>query len=242
MDRPIGDWSGEPGRRTRTSETRAWAPDQGVWSGKPLAEPTPDGGDASGQRSYPNRSVVPDRASHDRPSSPETKRITTGRDALSVSLFVRGSADARSREESVSERLRELQREGQIGELTVRTWPGEVSLSREGNSEIVDTFRTFEEWAQAHDASIRPPFTVRDRHSTITDQADRLLLTPLVCLALYDVDGIVGVYPCIHGESVTTIDDCLERLTRDDARAVTPPGRGARDRRDRSTKCSTDHN
>lgn len=129
------------------------------------------------------------------------------------------------------ERLRALRREGRIDEFSVRTWPAEVSVEGVGHSEVVDTFRTFEDWARRNDASIRPPFSIRERESAFTDRTDTLLVTPLVSLAVYDADGVVGVYPSTHGESVSTIDDCLKWLASDDDPGVHSRDEPTEDRR-----------
>jgi hypothetical protein len=244
MDRPIGRWRGESGAWTDgiwTDENRtdgSRAPDRA--DGGPTR---PSGRPAAG--APPGKQIASDEHEPSTDAHRPTARSGTDvaeRTSLAASLFARGSTDARAREEAVFERLRELKRDGRIGELSVRTWPGEVSLTRAGHSEVVDTFRAFEEWAQARDASIRPPFAIRERQSTITRQEDTLLLTPLVCLAVYDEDDVVGVYPCAHGGSVTTIDDCIERLAAGDQRESVEPGRRAEDRGDRSAQRPTGGN
>lgn len=230
MDHSTKVASGGPVRRENTSRAPA------------IAAFDPRRGRERSTGAAPARGVVSDeggRQDADASSTAASNPAATERNSLSVSLYARGSTDARAREESVFARLRELQREGKIGELYVRTWPGEVSLAREGRSEVVETFRVFEEWAREHDASIRPPFAIRERESTITEQTDRLLITPLVSLAVFDADDVVGVYPCRHGDSVTTIDDCLERLAGDDEREIATPGGSTEERSSRSSQQPT---
>lgn len=220
MDRPIGRWRGESGAWTGESRSDVGRPLDRAAGGPTRPPGRPAAGAPPGKRIASNE--------HEQSTDAHRPTARSGTDAtertpLAAFLFARGSTDARAREEAVFQRLRGLQGDGRIGELSVRTWPGEVSLTRAGHSEVVDTFRTFEEWARARDASIRPPFAIRERQSTITRQEDTLLVTPLVCLAVYDEDDVVGVYPCAHGGSVTTIDDCIERLAAGDQRESVEP-------------------
>jgi len=134
------------------------------------------------------------------------------RDALSVALFARGATEARSREEAVLDALYALEDEGRIDEVEVHTWPAKVTLRTGAHSQVVETFESLRTWARNHDVSIQPPFAVREAHSAITGERETLLVTPTLCVAVYDAEELVGVYPSTNGDSVETIDDCLDRL------------------------------
>ena len=109
--------------------------------------------------------------------------------------------------------LRQCERQGAIRTLSLRSWPDAVTLGGDGpDSEIVDRFERFERWADANDVTIRPPFRIRTTSSMVSDRERRVLVTPVCCLALYDGDALVGVYPHTDGEITRTATDAIGAL------------------------------
>lgn len=109
--------------------------------------------------------------------------------------------------------LHRCERRGEIRTLSLRSWPDAVSLGGDGpESEFVDRFERFERWADANGVTIRPPFRIRTTSSIVSDRERCVLVTPVCCLALYDGDALVGVYPHSDGEITRTVTDAIGAL------------------------------
>lgn len=134
--------------------------------------------------------------------------------APSVAVYVRGLPGCRERERAVVETLEALAERGALGEVAVHTWPEQVSLTGAGaaHSELVEDYQTFAAWADAHDASVRPPFVVRTVDSSITDERDEVLVTPALLVAVWADDDLVSVYPHCHENGVASVEDGLAAL------------------------------
>lgn len=129
----------------------------------------------------------------------------------SVAVYVRGAPGCREHERAVIETLESLTESGVLDELTVRAWPEKVSLTGAGAShtDLVEDYQTFAAWADANDASIRPPFVVRDVDSSITDEHDEVLVTPSLLVAVWADGDLVSVYPHCHEDGVASVEDGL---------------------------------
>lgn len=94
------------------------------------------------------------------------------------------------------ETLRDLADEDVLADLSVHSWPSEVAVSDHGlYDDVVETFETFETWADANDVDIRPPFSIRARESRFTGETATVLVTPVMCLAVYLDDRLAAVFP-----------------------------------------------
>lgn len=138
-------------------------------------------------------------------------------DHLRAVLYVRSSAPSHEREGTVIDALEALADADVFEAVEVNTWPEKVSLNAAGQigREFVEAFRTFDAWAEEHDVDICPPFVVREQHSSITQERDEVLVTPTLCLSLWDDAELAGVYPCSHGDRVTSVEDLLAFLQDD---------------------------
>lgn len=161
----------------------------------------------------------------ERPSSgaePRTPSVESGQAAV---LYLRGSPVNREHENEIIRELNTLAADGYLDDVVVKTWPEKVSYQHDRGmrSVVIDEFESFVEWARDHDVSICPPFSRREHTSSITNEHDELLHTPMMFLSVVDQDGIVGLYPCRHGDDVTSIEDWLarfDRVDRDEPRRV----------------------
>lgn len=142
---------------------------------------------------------------------------------LTVDFYVRADAPIREQRDAVIEQLTDLEGKGHITGFSVHPWPRAVSLDLVAEIDddgILGEFESFETWADRNGIGIRPPFDVRTSHSVITDETHELLVLPVMCLAVYSDDDLVGMYPCSDDESVLTIDDAFDAITTGD---IIPP-------------------
>lgn len=84
------------------------------------------------------------------------------------------------------ETLQRLETTDMIDAVTVQAWPDTVPLTdTTPYTEVVDLFNRFTLWADQHDRSITPPFTVRTQSTIASEDSRRILTTPMLCLAVY---------------------------------------------------------
>lgn len=146
------------------------------------------------------------------PTSVPWTDMATEPDSLTVACHVRAPMLLDPIDGHV-ETLRTCEDEGAIDALLLRTWPEEAKLSDDGPfPEVVETFERFEAWAERQGVSVRPPFEVRTSESLLTDDAEQVLVTPLLCLALYREDSLVGVYPHSDGDETVTATEAIASL------------------------------
>lgn len=130
-----------------------------------------------------------------------------------VEVFVRGFAPVRSGHLATVERLEELQRSGKISGYTVTTWPNRVRLSERAIcGDVIGIYDRFAAWADAHGRRIIPPFDVHETGFLPYDEPDEVLVLPDVCLAVYEEDELVGVYPSADETRLHTVASGLEAL------------------------------
>lgn len=111
------------------------------------------------------------------------------------------------------ELLRSYERDGRIDRLRLRSWPESVRLDTETPyDDVLERFEAFETWAERRGVSVRPPFEVRECSSSFTGEFIERLMTPLVCLALYDDEALVGVYPHSVDGQTYTVEDAIATL------------------------------
>lgn len=153
--------------------------------------------------------------------------VESSDDGQTAVLYLRGSPVNREHENEVIRALNTLAADGHLHGVVVKTWPEKVSYQhdRGTRSLVIDVFESLDEWAREHDLSICPPFIRREHDSAITDERDEVLHTPMMFLTVVDRNGIAGLYPCDHGDAVTTIEDWLARFDEVDAGGPATPKR-----------------
>ncbi|MFC6862275.1 HTH domain-containing protein [Halomicroarcula sp. GCM10025817] len=113
---------------------------------------------------------------------------------------------------TVIDRLSGLRSAGVLADFTVTTWPEEIVVGgRNRQSELLETIEVFEEWAEDHQLSLRPPFETRTA-SLLVGGSETVLTTPMMLAAAYEDGDIVGIYPCTDGSRTWTIPDLLDAL------------------------------
>ena len=115
-------------------------------------------------------------------------------------------------------RTRDLEDGDLVNTVVLRSWPGTGRFDNGSpHREVAEEFTRFEEWAGRRGVTVRPPFEARTRTSMVEDGANDVLVTPVLCLAVYREERLVAVFPP-HGRG----GDLLRR-----AGARTPRGRPA---------------
>lgn len=111
--------------------------------------------------------------------------------------------------------IQELVEDGTIDDCTIHSWPSTVVLSDEtDHTDVVETFRTFEAWADQWGVSIEPPFSVETRTSQITGDRREVLVTPVLCVAISIEGALREVFPHQTEGRTYTVEDAITTLTK----------------------------
>ncbi|AEM57899.1 hypothetical protein HISP_11770 [Haloarcula hispanica N601] len=111
------------------------------------------------------------------------------------------------------DRFTELNAAGVIDEFTVQTWPEEVPMAQEqGHGDVLATVDRYEQWAEEHGLSLRPPFETRTS-SLLVGGSTEVLRLPMLVAAAYADDDLVGVYPCTDDGTTWSVMDLIDALT-----------------------------
>jgi len=119
-----------------------------------------------------------------------------------------------SRQSALS-RLRELESEGTLSDVSVRVWGRFVEASPPddgGDRPIRDRIAEFYEWADRNDRSLDPAFRRYERSTLLSREGTDVIRLPLICVAIYRGDRLIRVFPCSTEEGTDTVPDCLSRL------------------------------
>lgn len=144
-----------------------------------------------------------------------------GRD-ITVQVYVRPGLLLEPLDAKI-ETLQRLETEGEIDAVTVQAWPDTVPLS-DGTpyTEVVDLYERFTLWADHHDRSITPPFTVRTQSTVTSEGSRRVLGTPMMCLAVYSGRTLAAVYPHADGDDHYSVTDAIAALRTDGIERIAP--------------------
>lgn len=111
--------------------------------------------------------------------------------------------------DDVSARLRRLEAEGTIDEFRVESWFTEPAGVDETADTVVERYRS---WAEDAGYALEPAFCRREVTSMLSGTPHTKLVVPFVTVAVYDGEQLECVTPCMDGERVVTVDDCLRAL------------------------------
>jgi hypothetical protein len=120
-----------------------------------------------------------------------------------------GAATEQSR---VLGRLRSLAEAGVLADLTVRTWPGRVTTGDDLARCEFALCREFQAWADDRGVRLAPAFESHDCHNSYTNTRYTTTVLPVICLALYDEDDLLAVYPHSGPHGVRTVLDGISVL------------------------------
>ncbi|PSP42479.1 hypothetical protein BRC66_01285 [Halobacteriales archaeon QH_2_66_30] len=138
----------------------------------------------------------------------------TDRD-VTVELHVRSElpAPARSQASQVYEELGVLAGQGAIADLHREHWPNRTPID-DPESDVRDTYLQFQSWATDQGYSLAPFFQIRECYTPEVGDWCDWLVTPAMCLAVYEDGTLSAVYPHRDSGETRTVQDGMEALER----------------------------
>lgn len=138
--------------------------------------------------------------------------MTSNTAELTVVCYVRAPLLLEPVDQQV-ETVRACEREGTVGTVLLRSWPKEVTRTgRSPYQEVLEAFERFERWAGERDVTVQPPFRERTVTSAVTGDSKDVLVTPMLCLAVYRDDDLHAVFPHTDGEETVTASEAIATL------------------------------
>lgn len=142
----------------------------------------------------------------------------TGTTHLRAELYLRGDTygtfDA---QQQVLNRVNRLEANGVFSESMVAgQWQRIRTMAEDARSGALATYEEFEDWAQRNGSSLEPAFEKRTRDYIGMDRSERIVVFPVVSLALYDETTLQAVFPCSDGDTTYTVGDALDAFERGD--------------------------
>ncbi len=135
--------------------------------------------------------------------------------AWTVRLYTRSAAprDIAELHRRTVERLDRLAEDGSVESIEFEVWGDLIPTgedrtgSRRAYDEVVD-------WAEESGYSLAPGFERRETGTIVSEDTRSVVSVPLLCLVIYDGDGIEAVFPCSDGQRTYTVEDGLVGLER----------------------------
>jgi hypothetical protein len=112
------------------------------------------------------------------------------------------------------ERLSALSTAGRLGDVRVSVWGDRICLCETcaetgAGRAALDRVEEFERWADEVEPTVTLPFDRRTVRSSYTDSAQEVLVPPVVLLALYDRETLLGVFPHAADGRQVSVEDAL---------------------------------
>ncbi len=125
-----------------------------------------------------------------------------------------GTYDAQKR---VLDRLNRLDEQGVFDNAELAsTWDGIETYAGDVRPEAIETYREFQDWAEANDFTLEPGFDVRERYVTGTTEKRDAVIFPVVALAIYVDDDLRAVLPSADRFGHYTVHEAIEGFERGD--------------------------
>ena len=127
-----------------------------------------------------------------------------------VTLYVRTPAPmaTKERQASVLGRLDALRAAEVLDDVTVTYWVRQAT----NDDAVMPSVGALEEWAEANDVTLAPAFDRHDRSNWYTGHDDVVVSLPVICLAVFEDEDIVSVYPHRGRNGNLSVSDGLDRL------------------------------
>lgn len=151
-----------------------------------------------------------------------------------LELYVRSLAPgaAREQQDRIINQLDNLKEAEAIADYNIEVWGREVSTTAaasrtEAGRRVLDKVQEFERWADRNGRSLSSVFEVHEVDSAITGEQYESIVLPLMVLAEYHDDELVGVAPCAYEGAPVTIDECLATLDEQTDRPLLAAGQAS---------------
>jgi len=130
------------------------------------------------------------------------------------SLFPDGAGD---RQDSVIDKLDELDRNDEIAGYDIVVWgkqvaPESAAANTEKGNYVLNRVAEFKQWALSNNVSLESFYQRTSIESEVTETPYDAMVLPVMGLAEYSGDELAHVAPCTRGEEVHTITDRLDSL------------------------------
>lgn len=116
----------------------------------------------------------------------------------------------------VLDRLRELETDGVVDDVSVRVWGRYVAAPTDEPADeaqfVQSRIAEFEAWGDREGHSLEPAFQRCERTTMVSAERREVIRLPLQCLAVYAGDRLHGVFPCSTAIGTETVRDCVRRL------------------------------
>jgi hypothetical protein len=138
--------------------------------------------------------------------------MIAGEPQVDVDCHVRATASGVLVDDTI-DRLHSFEEVGLINELNVEYWPDEIRLT-EGTEEtaILGHYRQFLAWGHDEGVSIEPAFTRRERSLSMSDDSEKILVLPVVCVSIRVEDELVCFAPHSTETTAYTVTDALANI------------------------------
>jgi len=133
-------------------------------------------------------------------------------------MWIRNSAPADVGERPrLLGRLRRLEADGFIEELSVNSWPRQVMRDPDYQlpgyeAEIRDRIAEFETWAEGRGHELEPAFQWCERSSIVTDHSSEVIVLPVMCLEVRSDEELLAVAPCRTAGETVSVSECVRQL------------------------------
>jgi hypothetical protein len=135
---------------------------------------------------------------------------------LHVELYHRPTVPGNAPVRRVERSLDDLHRRGKVDFVDESVWPREVPMPEgpeaKTEREAVEAYRRFSDWADRHGVAVEPPFELSVRNTQILGEGGAVLVTPVVCLAVYFDDTLLSVFPHTDDGETFSVEDGLASL------------------------------
>jgi hypothetical protein len=139
--------------------------------------------------------------------------------SVTVHLRAAPSAAAGRRQRAVLDRLRALEADGTVADLTARRWSSRVTVPvaepDADEASAVDLYAEFEALAAESTLQLEPFFEKRHRTGGLLSggpPTEREVVFPVVCVTVRRDETLVGLYPCWRDGEHHAVEDGLDAL------------------------------
>ncbi|MBX0325538.1 hypothetical protein EGH21_21160 [Halomicroarcula sp. F13] len=138
-------------------------------------------------------------------------------DTLSVTVWLRRAASTTSDRSELLARLRELERDGVIQDLSVNNWSKQIECDPEyrvhgSNEEIRHRLAEFQDWADEEGHELEPAFRWCETTSLATDETKEVVTLPVTCIEVRGDGELLAVFPCTSDGNTNSVADCVTGL------------------------------